>query len=241
MMCERLYKNCEEEEDQRAIVRNNPLQIIESPNGKIIDFYLHEEIYDMSQYIDFLRAVENAKADDRVQVHINCPGGNVDVAWNIFDVLQQSQAQVLAKIEGECASAASMIMLACNEWQVNPHSYVMVHAWSGFRYGKRNEMVAASDFEKRYLEKKFRDMYKDFMTEEEINLCLEGKDYYFDADETLERLQKYQEDAIAKQQAIQAVAAKYQDVMNKEIEEILNGKKAEKKVKKEKKTEKEEE
>lgn len=231
-------RDCEDETMKDGRFRNNPLQIIESPNGKIIDFYLYEVIEDISQYVDFLRAVEYAKQDDTVQVHVNCPGGDVDVAWNIYDVLHQTKANVVMSIEGMCASATSMIILAGSEWKVNPHSYVMVHAWSGYRFGKRNEMNAQADFEKRYLETKFREMYRDFMTEEEVELCLEGKDYYFTPEETLQRLQNYQADAIKKQTAIQTTMAKYQDIMNKEIDDILNPVKTTKKTTKRKTTKK---
>ena len=217
-------KNCENDDEENSNRRNCPLQIIESPSGKIIDFYLYEDIYSVGQYIDFLRAVELAKNEDLIKIHINCGGGDVDTAWNIFDALKQSQANVSISVEGCCASAASMIMLAGNEWKVNPHSFVMIHAYSGYSYGKRNELIAQSDFERRYIDKKFREMYKDFLTPEEIELCLEGRDYYFDADETLERLQRFQEDRLKKQAAIQQVAEKYQDIMNAEIQAIIEGK-----------------
>ena len=38
----------------------------------------------------------------------------------------------------------------------------------------------------------------------------------------MRRLQNYQAEAVAKQRAVEAVAAKYQDIMNKEIQEIIN-------------------
>lgn len=201
---------------------NNPLQVIDGPNGKIVDFYLINEIRDIQDYIDFLREVENTKHDDLIKVHINCPGGAVDVALNIYDCLRRCQAQVVVSVEGLCASAASMIMLAGNEWYIYPHSTVMVHAWTSLEFGKWNELKASHEFETKVTEKRFRNLYKNFMTDEEIERCLKGQDFYFDNDEVFERIQRFQEDFMKKQQAIQEVTEKYQDIINKEIEVIIN-------------------
>lgn len=217
----RLCKN--ESEDSQNIL-NNPLQIIESPNGKIVDFYLSNEIVDIKDYIDFLREVDNAKNEDTVKVHINNYGGAVDVAMNIYDCLQQSKASIQISVEGACASAASMIMLAGTEWFIYPHAWIMVHAWSGVEYGKWNEMKASHEFSARVTENRFRKLYKNFLTDEEIEECLKGKDFYFDNEETIERLQNYQADAMKKQQMISELTAKYQEAINKEVEEILNAK-----------------
>lgn len=219
-----MKRNCKNEDSDEKQTLNNSLQIIESPNGKIVDFYLLNSIEDIADYVDFLREVENTKSDDTIKVHINNYGGNVVVAMNIYDALRQSPANVIMSVEGMCASAASMIMLAGTEWYVYPHSTVMVHAWTGFSYGKWNELQASYDFEKRVMEKRFRDLYKNFMTAEEIELCLQGRDYYFDNEETIKRLESYQADALKRQQAIQEVTAKYQKLINEEIQGIIDAK-----------------
>lgn len=228
------YKLCGYEYDDTSSPRiNNPLKIIESPDGRIIDYYLIGEIDNIRDYIDFLREVENAKSTDIIRIHINCPGGDGDTAWHIVDKLRESRANIDIYIEGVCASAATLIMLAGNTWHIQPHSYVMIHAWHGWMMGKWNEQVAMFDYHKKYVEQQFIEHYRNFMTEEEIAQCLEGKDFYFDYKETLKRLQNYQADLIAKQEAIAAVHSKYQALMDKEVQDILDGK-AEKKTIKEK-------
>lgn len=216
------YKACEEYEGEPTKTSNNLLRIIESPKGKIIDFYLINSIEDIKDYIDFLREVENAKPEDTVKIHINNYGGSLDVAMNIYDVLQQSPASIQVSVEGACASAATMIMLAGNEWFIYPHSWVMIHAWSGMEWGKWNELKASHEFSERVTENRFRALYQNFLTPEEIEDCLKGKDFYFDNEETLVRIQNYQADAMKKQEAINAITAKYQEVINKEVEAILN-------------------
>jgi len=202
--------------------QNDLLKVTESPNGKIIDFYLTNEISDIEDYIDFLREVGEAKQQDVIRVHINCYGGDMNVGYNIYDALRESQADVEIYIEGNCMSAASVIMLAGNCWYVYPHSCVMIHCWTGWNYGKWNELQSAHEFDKRVREKQFREVYRNFLTEEEIDKLIEGTDYWLDYEDTMRRLQNYQADAVAKQRAVEAVAAKYQDIMNKEINDILS-------------------
>lgn len=211
-------------EPQEMPIINLPLRVIQNPNNKIIDFYLFEEIESVEQYIDFLREIKLANDSDVIQLHINCPGGDINVALNLFDELKESKATVEIYVEGECASAASMILLSGDTWFINNHSYVMVHAWSGIVGGKRNELVAVNDFHKKYLDVKFREMYKDFMTDEEIGACLEGKDFYFTAEEVLDRIKKFQKEDEDTQKAVQAIATKYQDLLNKEVETFMKSK-----------------
>ena len=216
---------CKNEENVETMdIFNRPLKVIQNSNNKLIDFYLYEDIETVGQYIDFLREVKMANPGDIIQVHINCAGGNVDVAWNIFDELKSSKALTTIFIEGECASAASMIMLAGDDWEINEHSYVMVHAWHSALYGKKNELEALSDFQKKYYATKFKEIYKNFLTPEEIEKCLEGKDYYFTSEETVKRIESFQKEDEDNQKGIQKIVDKYQIALNKEVENFLKEK-----------------
>ena len=204
---------------------NCPLRVTEESNGiKTIDFYLINEIEDIKDYLDFLREIENTKPTDLVKVHINCYGGAMDVAWNLCDALQRCEAPVHVIVEGACMSAATLIMLTGNSWYVAPHAVVMVHSWSGWNYGKWNEQKEYHDFAKLFREKQFREVYKNFMSENELDLCLQGKDYYFDADETAERLNKFVAEDARKEELIGKIQEKYRDIINKEVQAVLEGK-----------------
>lgn len=220
------YKLCGYEYDDISTPRsiNSPLKIIDGPDGRVIDYYLIDNIENIRDYIDFLREVENAKSTDIIRIHINCHGGDGDIAWHIVDKLRESRAHKDIYIEGVCASAATLIMLAGNSWHIQPHSYVMIHAWHGWMMGKWNEQVAMFEYHKKIVEQQFRDHYSNFMTNEEIEACLQGKDFYFDYTETMTRLQNYQADLVRKQEAINKVQAKYQGLMEKEVQDIIDGK-----------------
>lgn len=200
-----------------VLADNKYLKVSILPTGTVIDFYLPQVIEELKDYIDFFRAVRDAKADDIVNVHINCYGGQVDVAFNIIDVLKETAAQVKIFVEGVCASAATMIMLAGQDIEVSEHARIMIHAWSGGFWGKWNEQIASFKFDETWMQQKFRDIYKGFLTREEIESVLAGQDIYFDADETVERLTKAKQKEIEKQRIVNEIAAKYQAAINKEL------------------------
>ena len=138
--------------------QNNVLKVIDTDNGRLIDFFLIEEIETIEHYIDFLRELNSAKEIDTVRIHINCYGGDVNVALNIYDALKYTKAQVEVWVEGMAASAASMIMLAAHSWQIFPHSKVMIHAWTAFQYGKWNELQEQFKFDKEVWESQFKEI-----------------------------------------------------------------------------------
>ena len=58
------------------------------------------------------------------------------------------------------------------------------------------------------------------MTDEEITECLRGKDFWFSSDDTIARLNKFQADEVAKQDAVQEIIKKYEKLINDEIKVI---------------------
>lgn len=212
----------EEDDDLKNVVLNNPLRIQALPDKTVIDFYLPIEIdSDIKEYIDFFRALRDARATDEVILHINCYGGDCTTAFQIIDNLKITQATVTISVEGNCCSAATMVALAGDQWDIMPHSYFMVHSYSKLNYGKRNEINASNDFDKKWLDESFREIYKGFMSSEEIEECLEGKDFYFTANEVIDRLNNYKKDDIDRQEVTQKVVDKYQKLINDELSREL--------------------
>ena len=75
------------QEAAETIVVNNPLVIKQNADSKTVDFYLTGEVSWVSEYIDFLRAIDDCKPGDQIHIHINNYGGYIDTALNIYDAL----------------------------------------------------------------------------------------------------------------------------------------------------------
>jgi ATP-dependent Clp protease protease subunit len=82
-------------------------------------------------------------ADGDVTVWINSPGGCVFAAAEIYTALKEYPGKVTVKIDGMCASAASVIAMAGDEVLMSPVSYMVIHNPSTIAIGDSDEMLRA--------------------------------------------------------------------------------------------------
>ena len=76
------------------------------------------------QFADDLNALG---AVSRITVRINSGGGDVFAAQAIGNLLEQHAAEVVAHIDGLCASAATIVACHCNKVEAAADSTYMVH------------------------------------------------------------------------------------------------------------------
>jgi len=65
----------------------------------------------------------------------------------------------------------------------------LFHNYSSFRYGKGGEMYSSMVHEKKWADGLMKELYSDFLTEEEIEELLTDKDIWMDAEEVMKRLE----------------------------------------------------
>lgn len=128
-------------------------------------------------------------ANDEVRFLINSPGGRLDGLVTLLDALQQTDANSVAIISGEAHSAASILALNCNQVYVSDYSTMLVHNVSFGAVGKgsdvRDQVKHTLDFSERI----FRQTYTGFLSEDEINQVLNGKEIWLVGEEIAERLE----------------------------------------------------
>jgi len=64
---------------------------------------------------------------DEIFATINSVGGNIDDAFDVYNALKRSKKRKVCLIEGNCASAATFVMLAFDEIQARFASSIMIH------------------------------------------------------------------------------------------------------------------
>lgn len=162
--------------------------------------WLIDEVAEATKYLKWFDILQSAGEDDLVIIHVNSPGGYLDTAIQLITQIKTSDAQVVCQIESQCCSAATMIALACQGLICYPHAYMMIHTSSGCSFGKQSDIKRQEDFYNEWLDNFFKDIYKDFLTEKEIQDVLGGKDIWLNSDEVMERF-KHRVDIINKQTA----------------------------------------
>jgi ATP-dependent protease ClpP protease subunit len=165
------------------------------------EFYLSGEIEASEEYIQWFDTIRHAGETDIVKIYINSPGGHVFTAIQFMRVLQETDANVVISVEGECSSAATMIMLCGDSFEISDHSMFMFHNYSGGTFGKGGEMLDQLQHERKWSEKLLRSIYKDFLTDVEITSVLDNKDIWMDGEEVIKRLKARQEKIDAEEKA----------------------------------------
>lgn len=169
-------------EDERTKFEGKPI-------GHIFDLYLCGEILPPENYIEHFETIRNANDSDVIRLHINSAGGDLSTAIQFNRVIQESQAQIVASAEGYCMSAATMIFLAANMFEISDHCFFMFHNYSGGTFGKGGEMYDHIVSERKWSDKLVNKVYHDFLTQEEIKSILDNKDIWMDGDEVKKRLE----------------------------------------------------
>jgi ATP-dependent protease ClpP protease subunit len=162
------------------------------------DYYLSGTIEGPENYIDWFDQIRNATGQDTITIHINSPGGSLATALQFYRVLGETAATVVASIEGEAMSAATIIMMQADAYLISPHSMFMFHNYSGGAFGKGGEMMDQLEFERLWSTNFLHDVYKDFLTEDEVNNILDNRDIWLTTDEVSERL-SYRAEIIQKE------------------------------------------
>ena len=158
-------------------------------NGREIDVYIMTEIVNPIEYSELCHLLRNANSKEVIRIHINTPGGRLDSATMIIDAIIESDAYIIGVLSGSVASAGTMIALACDELECSSYLEFMIHYFSGGTGGKGNEIKAHSNFIDKHMPMVFRKMYAGFLTDEEIEGMIEGKDIWLNGDEVLARFE----------------------------------------------------
>lgn len=158
--------------------------------ARMHEFYVSGPISSPEDYIEDFNVIRHLGPDDVVKIYLNSCGGYLSTAIQYMRVLSETEALVVVSVEGDCMSAATMIFLAADQYEITPHSSFMIHNYSGGTGGKGHEMYGQVQYERKWSEKLLREVYEYFLTDAEINAVLDGKDLWMDVDELVLRMEK---------------------------------------------------
>lgn len=159
----------------------------------LYEYYLVDDIGEPSDYVELCDALRGANENDQFVIRFNSHGGSLSTALMIINAIRETQAHVHGFIEADCASAASILFLACHSYSFSDDATMMIHTSSSMYGGKEHEQHSYVTFSRKKIHKLMRNRYSGFLTESEIENVLNGQDYYFDADAIADRLDSYTE------------------------------------------------
>lgn len=181
--------------------KNNDFIVIQSPTDgakipqykqtipvNLYHFYIITEIGEPESFLDLINTLKTAEEHDTIFIYLNTPGGALQTTIQILSAIARCSATVVTCLEGEVCSAGTLIFLSGDKHIVNPNCTFMIHNYSHWLGGKGNDVALRVKYSEQYFKKLASDLYKGFLTEREIDQVVQGKDYWMDSDEVIERL-----------------------------------------------------
>lgn len=156
-------------------------------------YYLTGPINEPENYVDLCNILRTSGPQDEVIIRINSRGGAVSSERMIINAIQESQANVVGFIEYDCMSAATGIFLACKQHDWADHIQFMAHCAFWGSIGKNPDVKSQTEFGIKQLEEEITSTYKGLLTDEEILLCNDGKEFWFGAKELERRMESFYE------------------------------------------------
>lgn len=139
-----------------------------------------------------LETLKHASAGEMYVCTISSsPGGNYSglLAWK--NALEMTEAHTVCILEGDSASACTIIPLYFDECHVTPYTTFMCHSANfGISRNTALNVEANAVFQAKQIKRFIRDAYKHFLTEDEILKILDGSELYLDEFDIEERLQR---------------------------------------------------
>ncbi len=187
----KVARNDDDDEEGEVNIRNSQyLPYFESTRvNRCIKVHLDENIKEPKYYRTVLQGIDSLGEGDVVLLSINSYGGQLDGAIAIINAIQNTDAEVHASIEGVAASAASLIALASPSISVSPYATMMVHSATFGAFGKQSDVISHASFVDKQVRGLMNSVYKDFLTDKELEEVIMGKELWFDAEEIVRRLE----------------------------------------------------
>jgi ATP-dependent protease ClpP protease subunit len=177
-------------------------------------------IEEVSQFSTAIMVLDKATEEDRVEIYLSdCPGGSVNAGGALIHAIRKCLAPIHMTVSGGCHSMASQILLEAQSFELAENFNSLIHNGSDGAYGNVNEYMAKAKFDEVFRTKQFREAYKYFLTQEEIDEVLEGKNLWIDAQMWCDRFEHKNKCMQLEQETKEAAAEAEDD--NIIIEDII--------------------
>lgn len=169
---------------QNSLIRTMPLQI----NQHLI--FIDDDIGDPALYRDVIHCLATCNENDSVNFLINSNGGRTDSIWQIIEAMKGCKGDVAATVIGSAYSAASMLACMAPECYVADSAEFMLHTAHYGSIGTVPNVKGQTEFATKQINRLLDICYSGFLTFKEMEELKNGREFWFDAEESRERMLK---------------------------------------------------
>lgn len=162
-------------------------RVISRPYAFDHTIYVDEILMEPADWRYEIDLIRTAGPDDVFHLHINSGGGNVAVLMALLAAMKASMATFVGYLNYECCSAATVLLLECDQWVITENCCFMIHNTSTGYGGKSSDLTSYAMFNDAQSQSYIK-YYKDFLTEEEMKDVLKGVELWLSGEEVVARL-----------------------------------------------------
>ena len=182
-------RNDEDEDDEFSSPKKVQYYKRAIPSFELI-VNLKDEIRDPNHYFELIEEMDSLSEDDLVDFKVSSPGGRIDGLIGLINAIRDCQAPVIGTLDGEAASAATVLLLVCDGIRVKPYSTMMIHSASFGGHNHQSNMVSQAVFVDQQCREILTDAYKDFLSDDELSQIFSGLELRLNYDQINERLER---------------------------------------------------
>lgn len=182
--------NKRNEDGEDVLYNYPPFQIMAKPASVDYVAQINKGFVHSEQFEDIVRILDSANEGDTFTLNLTTPGGSLQSVIPLLNAMDNTAAHVHVHIESDVASAGTLIIMKAHSVSINDFVEVMCHQVSFGAGGPGWNVECRVNHVQKASKKLCRELYKHFLTDDEIERMLTGTEYFMDKEEFLERYQK---------------------------------------------------
>jgi ATP-dependent protease ClpP protease subunit len=150
--------------------------------------FIDDDIVSPSNYRDVIHCLATCSDNDSVNLIVNSSGGRTDSIWQIIEAMKGCRGDVSVTVIGAAYSAASMLACMAPECYIADSAEFMLHTAHYGSIGTVPNVKGQTDFATRQINRLLDQAYKGFLTDKELEELKNGKEFWFDSEESQKRM-----------------------------------------------------
>lgn len=165
-------------------------------------------IHSPGQFSQIVTVLNNMKPEDELVINLCSLGGSLSAVSSLLHAINKTEGSVHICATGSNASAATLVLLASDSFELSEDFEALIHNGSFGVGGNFNEVKAQAAFAIHHMEKTLRRHYEFFLTDDELEELFKGVDIALGPEEWCERAQLRMERMHKRIEEVQKAAKK---------------------------------
>lgn len=198
-----------------------PFMLTAKPAGIEYRVDIDETFVHPRQFQYIVNAMENANEYDSFQLNLTTPGGALHAVLPLLGAMENTHAHVHVNACSDVASAGTFLLMRADSVSINDYVTIMCHNVSFGSGGPGHSVEKHVEHTLKSSKRLLRDMYRHFMTEDEVERMLTGTDFYMDKEEFVKRYENRSELLAAEIDAVEADCTDREDELLAQISDYV--------------------